>query len=243
MKPRTGGRGVWLAPAALGLLALALGALLLTVWRQPVLGLFLQPGRLEALVDRLGPAGPLAIVALQVLQIVVAPIPGQLVGIASGYLYGPWLGTAYSMAGVLLGNLLALQIARRWGRPVVERLVDAGALARADHVTQSIGLPVLWLIYLLPFLPGDTITLVAGLTEIPIRSIMLAVLFGRLPGIFISSCVGHTATALTARQWIAIGALALVAAAAVLRWRAPLQRRMWSLVERFSHRPTEGSEG
>ncbi len=225
----------WGAIVLLGIAA-ALGIVLLTVWREPVLGLFLQRGRLEALVRQLGPAGPLAIVGLQVVQIVLAPVPGQLVGLVSGLLYGPWLGTLYSMAGVLLGNAIAVAIARRWGRPAIERLVDARTLARVDRLTGRLGLPLLLLIYMLPFLPGDTLTLVAGLTDIPARHIMLAVLCGRLPGIFLSAFLGSSALLLTANQWIAVAAAAAVAIALLVRFRAALQQRLWALLERIAGR-------
>jgi len=227
----------------LGLAGLTLGILLLTVWREPVLALFLQRERLEALVARLGPAGPLAIIGLQIVQIVLAPVPGQVVGLASGYLYGPWLGTLYSMIGVLLGNTIAVLVSRHWGRPAVERLIDPGTLARVDRLTARLGLPLLLLIYILPFLPGDTITLVAGLTDIPLRSILLAVLCGRLPGIFISAFLGSTATALTARQWIAVIAIVAIAAVLIFRCRASLQRLMWTVVERASAREEKHPDG
>jgi len=235
--PRQAHRWLGIVAVVVGMGVLA--TLLLTAWREPVLGLYFHRDRLEALVHSLGPAGPLAIVALQVLQIVLAPVPGQLVGMASGFLFGPWLGTLYNMIGVVCGNALSLFIARRFGRAAVERLCDRRALARIDRLTGRLGLPVILLIYILPFLPGDTITLVAGLTDIPLRSIMLAVLFGRLPGIFISSLIGSRAGALTATQWAIIGIAVAAAAGIIYRYRAPLQERLWYLVERTSRREEE----
>jgi uncharacterized membrane protein YdjX (TVP38/TMEM64 family) len=221
-----------LAPVlALAALAVLL-VLLLTIWREPVLGLFANRERLQAWVHSLGAGGPLAIIGLQIVQIVVAPIPGQFVGLASGYLYGPWWGALYSMIGVILGNALALLIARRWGRPIVVRLVERDALARVDDLTQCLGLPVLLLIYIIPFLPGDSITLIAGLTAIPFQHIMLAVLVGRLPGICISAFLGSTATNLSAAQWVIIGVVVLVALAILYRCREALKRQAWALVDR-----------
>ncbi len=234
------GRIRWPIFAALGLLALGGAILLLTVWRAPVLALFLETGRLEALVRRLGPAGPLAIVGLQIAQVVAAPIPGQVIGLASGYLYGPWLGTLYSMAGLLLGTYLAVWLVRRWGRPIVERLVEAGTLARIDRLSERLGIPVLFLVFLLPFLPDDAILLVAGLTDLPLGGILLAALFGRLPGVLISCWLGRSARTLTAAQWIAIVGGVLLIAAPLYLWRERLQRLAWSLVERVTGRGKEG---
>ena len=57
----------------------------------------------------LGPRGPLVTIALNVAQVLLAPIPGQFVGIANGYLYGVWLGTLYSTVGLLIGTTATLQ--------------------------------------------------------------------------------------------------------------------------------------
>ncbi len=230
-------RGRPLLGALLGLVFLALLGLSLTAWREPVFGLFTQPGRLEALVKGLGPAGPLAIILLQMAQVVLAPIPGQVVGLASGYLFGPWLGTLYSMAGLFLGSLAAVCVVRRWGRPAIERLVDAPALARIDRLSRSLGLPLLFLIFVLPFLPDDLILLVAGLTDIPIPGIMIVATIGRLPGVLVSCWLGTGATRLSPVQWLMVIAATLALAAPVYHWRSSLERLMWSLVERVTGRP------
>ncbi len=230
-------RGRSLLGALLGLVLLALLVLTLTVWREPVLGLFTQTGRLEALVRGLGPAGPLAIILLQMAQVVLAPIPGQVVGLASGYLFGPWLGALYSMAGLFLGTFAAVCVVRRWGRPVVERLVGVPTLARIDRFSHSLGLPLLFLIFLLPFLPDDVILLVAGLTDIPIPAILAVAMAGRLPGVLVSCWLGRGATRLAPVQWLLIISAALALAAPIYRWRSSLERLMWSLVERITGRP------
>ncbi|MGQ9681166.1 MAG: TVP38/TMEM64 family protein [Anaerolineae bacterium] len=238
LRPR---QPVWLrlllATGLIGLLA----ALLWLLGRQPTLLLFLDRERLVAWVASLGPWGPLGIIGLQIVQIVAAPVPGQLVGIASGLLFGPWLGACFNMIGVLLGNLLALLLARRCGRPLVRRLVPASALARLDRLTAAAGLPIILAIYLLPFLPGDSITLVAGLTPIPLRHIMLAVAIGRLPGILLSSWVGASAAQLSRTQWILAGVAVSAGIVLVLAFRSRLQDRMWQLVDGLVRRRERGS--
>lgn len=225
-----------LIPALLGLLALLLGILALAIWGGPVLGLFREPERLEELLKGLGPAGPLAIIALQVAQVLAAPIPGQVVGLASGYLFGPWLGTLYSMIGLMLGTGLGVWLVRRWGRPVVERLVKAEVLARIDHFSQNLGMPLLFLVFLLPFLPDDAIILAAGLTDIPMPGILLAAFLGRLPGVLISAWLGTNAGALTPVQWAVIAAATIAIAAPVYYYRNSLEQRMWSLIGRIAGR-------
>ncbi len=231
-----------LAPALAGVAILALAVLLCTAWRGPLLALFTQPGRLEALVVRLGPFGPLGVIALQAAQVLVAPIPGQVLGLASGYLFGPWLGTLYSMLGLMLGSYLAVWLVRRWGRPLVERLLEPQALARVDRISGRLGVPLLFVVFLVPFLPDDAILLVAGLAGVPTGGILFAAFFGRLPGVFVAAWVGSHASGLSTAGWAAVVAVTLAVAVPVYRRRAALQRLAWSLLDRLPRRSRDTTE-
>lgn len=218
------------------LLASVAGVIAFTPWREQLFGLFMHADRLQALVERLGPAGPLAVILLQAAQVLFAPVPGQVLGLASGALFGPWLGTLYSMLGLLLGSFLAVWLVRRWGRPLVERLVDPQNLARIDRLSRRLGVPLLFLVFLVPFLPDDAILLIAGLTEMPTTVILLATLLGRLPGLLVSAFIGQSTMQLTPVQWTEVIAGAIIVAVPIYVWRGPLEQRIWSLVERFSGR-------
>ncbi|MCL6430924.1 MAG: TVP38/TMEM64 family protein [Anaerolineae bacterium] len=231
----------WTRAAALaarvlvGLAAAALCVLLLTTWRRPLLTLFEEPGHLQGLVRQLGPAGPLAVVLLQAAQVLLAPIPGQAVSVASGFLFGPWLGTLYSMLGLLAGTVAGLWLVRRWGRPLVERLVDPQTLARIDQLAGALGAPLLFLVCVLPFLPDDLIVLAAGLSRIPLAAIVAAALLGRLPSVLLAAHLGRGATALrlTTPQWLVIIVATLVLTAIAYALRGHGERAVWSLLERI----------
>lgn len=62
-----------------------------------------------------GADAPLAFVAIQALQVVVSPIPGELTGVLGGYLFGTWLGFAYSTVGLTVGSIMAFLLARWLG--------------------------------------------------------------------------------------------------------------------------------
>lgn len=230
--PRPGARRLLAALAGLAIVALA--TLLFTVWRGPTLALFTQRDRLLSLIARLGPLGPLGIILLQAAQVVAAPIPGHALGVVSGYLYGVWLGTCYSMVGLAVGTCTATWLVRRWGRPLVERLLDREALARVDRISGRLGLPLLFLVFLVPFLPDDAILLVAGLASLPLTGILIAALLGRLPGVLVSAWVGASAGAFSPVQWAAAVVAALAIAIPLYRWREQLARATWALIERIA---------
>ena len=140
-----------------------------------------DPAWLRSRIAALGPLAPLAFVTLQTAQVVVAPIPGQLLGGVGGYLFGPLRGTVYSMVGVLLGSAVVFVAARSYGRPYVERVVDADALDRWDGLVERTGLAGLFACFLLPTFPDDLLCFVAGLTDIRLRTFLALVLVGRTP--------------------------------------------------------------
>ena len=63
-------------------------------------------------------------------------------------------------------------LARRFGRPLVERYVDPQLMVRLDDMVERYGMVFIFLVFLLPFLPDDALCLLAGLTTFPLGSII-----------------------------------------------------------------------
>lgn len=149
-----------------------------------------NPSKLRDLVQDAGAWGPLILIIIQYLQLLLAPIPGTVASVLAGTMFGPWLGTLYSMIGAMLGTLTVLVLSRRLGRPFVERFVKQDILEKLDYIAQKAGVLVFFLIFLIPALPDDVVCYVAGLSKIPIRTLMLVSFVGRLPGYLVSAFVG-----------------------------------------------------
>lgn len=180
-----------------------------------------------------GPWGPLVSIALNVAQVLLAPIPGQFVGLANGYLYGVWLGTLYSMAGLLIGTTLAMVLGRRFGRPLVERLVNPKTLARWDRIADRQGPQFFFLVFLLPLLPDDVACFLIGLSPLSISRMLLLATPARVPGVFVSCWLGAYATALPWWAWIPLGGGATGAAWVFWRHQAQLENLMIRLIRRI----------
>jgi uncharacterized membrane protein YdjX (TVP38/TMEM64 family) len=216
----TGCTEAWRSWGAAGLVLLVLAALVgwLAIQGLSFESLF-NAQRLRSLILGWGAWGGLALVGLQIVQILLAPIPGQVLGLVGGYLYGPWLGSALNMSGTLIGSGLAMWLARRFGRPLVERLVARRWLDRLDGFARRRGAAVFFLIFLFPCLPDDAACFVAGLSLLPLRELLLIVLVGRLPGVFIPNWLGAHATELSPGQWLAVILLMMPIAAAFWHWQ------------------------
>jgi len=220
-KVLVGGAGLLLSIAAI------------VAWREPIASFFGDPAGVKAFVRRWGALGPLAIVLLQVAQVILAPVPGQVVGLASGYLFGAAMGTLYSWVGVVLGSAIAFWLAKAFGRPLVERLVSRERLERFDTYARRGGLFFLLLFFLFPFLPNDIACFVAGLTPLPIPSLILVAALGRLPGIAVSSLMGANVFRLTTEGWALFIALLLVVTILFRRYQARMEEAILGIVARI----------
>ena len=96
-------------------------------------GIYSSSDRLSKFLQGLGPYSPAVFVLLQVLQVIAAPFPGELTGVAGGYAYGETLGFLLSTIGLSLGSWVAFELASILGRPFVERH-QTDELHKVPHV-------------------------------------------------------------------------------------------------------------
>jgi len=213
-------------------------------WREPVWAFGCLPSafsdreQIQAWVVGFGPWGPLVSVGLNVAQVLLAPVPGQFVGLVNGYLYGVGLGTLYSMAGLMVGTALAMGLGRWLGRPLVERVVNPATLARWDRVTDQQGPLFFFLLFLFPFIPDDVACFLIGLSSLAIPRMVVLAMLGRLPGVFVSCWVGAHATALPWWAWVPLGGGAAALAWGFWRYQGQLEEAVVRVIQRVVKRDT-----
>ena len=223
-----------LQTALAALLALALVAGALALWRTEVWRVLANREQLLLIVEHSGPWGGVVIVVLEIAQVLLGPIPGQLVGIVAGYLYGPITGTLLCMVGLTLGTALAIWMARRLGRPLVERFASPALIERVDGYAQRRGAMAFFVIFLIPFLPDDLCCLIAGLTPLPIGEVLVLAIIGRAPGVIVSTLIGARARSLTWVEMALMGGGAILLAALFWHYRERLETAMFRVLDRWS---------
>lgn len=181
---------------------------------------------LEALVAQLGAWGPLALIVINAVQIVVAPLPGYVMQIAAGYLYGPVWGGVYGAVGLVIGAMLAMGLARYFGRPLAEQLVGAGRLERWERVTFSTSTLVWFAILLAP--TGDLPYFLAGLAKVSFAKILLLTFAIRVPSTMVVAAAGAGVWLLPGWQLALVLAMLGLATALLMRY----QERLLALVDR-----------
>ncbi|MEF8756908.1 MAG: TVP38/TMEM64 family protein [Halobacteriales archaeon] len=154
------------------------------------LPLLTDPAATRELIRGFGLWGPLVLIALQAGQVVLAPVPGQVLAVVAGYLYGAWLGTLYNMIGIAVGSTIAFWIGRRYGRLYAESIVHEKALARFDAIDDGHVRLALFFFFLVPGLPDDVLCFFGGLTRVPIPQLVLIAVVGRAPAFFLVNVFG-----------------------------------------------------
>jgi uncharacterized membrane protein YdjX (TVP38/TMEM64 family) len=177
-----------------------------------------DPAWVRTTVDGAGPYAPLAFVALQATQVVLAPIPGQTLAVVGGFLFGP-VGAVYSVVGVAVGSAVVLVLSRRYGRPFVERVVTDDVLDRFDTFVDDYGLPGLVVVFSLPTFPDDAICALAGLTPLRLRTVLVVLVLARTPTFVLATLVGDGLAGAQYRLVVGILVCAAVVVVAVYVFR------------------------
>lgn len=208
-----------------GILVTALTVLVVAVMLSPLRELFTSPERLRETVQSYGALGPIIVVGIHILQVVIAPIPGQGIDLANGYLFGWWGGALVSLIGISLGTMIAISLAKKFGRPLVEILVGPKGLASVRAYTHSRSQWLFFILFLLPGTPDDLLCFAIGLTSISLwRAVAIAVL-GRLPGVLAAVGIGATGRGLNVLEFTIVAAVVSLLAGWIL-WKTPLGKAM-----------------
>jgi len=133
-------------------------------------------------LSRLGIFAPIMMLIIQVLQVLVAPIPVQPVSIASGYIFGAFWGFLIAYSGLVIGSFIAFYIGKIFGRPLVERIVSERIMNKYDGYIQKVSVFILTLIYFLPLFPDDEITYILGMSKTKIKKLSIPIFFGKIGG-------------------------------------------------------------
>lgn len=158
-----------------------------------------------------GVLAPLVFILIQAVQVVVAPIPGQVVALVAGYLFGPVAGTVYSLTGVLIGSAVAFSLSKRYGRTFVEDVIHEDVIDRFDEFVDTVGVPGLFAFVVIPGLPDDAICFLSGLTKWKLPTFIAVISVGRLPAYVLTVYAGGQLAGGRFRSALAIIAAVVVA--------------------------------
>lgn len=179
----------WLAGVSIAVVAVLIVPLTLFVWNW--LRSFSQED-FQDYVRSFGALGPVVMLGLQILQVFIALIPGEIVESAAGYILGPWLGTAVCYLGIGIASSLIFTLTRRYGVKLVEVFVAREKINELRFLnTEQKRNNLIFLLFFIPGTPKDLLTYFVGLTDIKLSHFLLLSMVARIPSMVSSTFGGH----------------------------------------------------
>lgn len=172
---------------AVSILGLAL-IVLASIWAWRA-GILTDRKAMADFIGSLGVWAPLGFTLVQILQVVVPIIPGGVSCLAGVLMFGPLKGFLLNYVGIVLGSLILFLLARRLGRPLLERLFKPSLIERYDAWTREGGRfsKLFAAAIFLPMAPDDFLCALAGTTRMRLGFFTLVVVLGKPLSIFLYS--------------------------------------------------------
>jgi uncharacterized membrane protein YdjX (TVP38/TMEM64 family) len=172
---------------------LVIGIMTYLSWRYLpwMIQLVKNPEKFKAYLNSFGSISVFVFIFFQALQVVIAAIPGELIQVAGGYIYGTFFGTVYSVAGITLGTIAAFFIARGLGFRLLKKAIPDQNLEKFTMMLNRPGSEiVMFLLFLIPGLPKDILVYIAGLTPVKPLQFFVLCIVARLPALLATSYLG-----------------------------------------------------
>lgn len=223
--------------AVLGAVCLVpLVAIGLCLWRSGLLSDIHSVYELRTLIDCAGPLAWLVFFILQMLTVIIAPIPSNVTMAAGAMALGFVRALLIGVAAIICGSLIIFLVARRLGRRAVRRLVDRGVLDKYLPLIEEKQDMFLFLTLLFPFFPDDTLCILAGLTSMPTARFFLIMAVARPWGLVVAALVGSGVIRLPLWGWGALFTAMCALFFFAMKYSAPIEEALLRAVRRLTRR-------
>jgi uncharacterized membrane protein YdjX (TVP38/TMEM64 family) len=141
-------------------------------------------------VNSYGKAAPLVFIGLQILQVILAPFPGELTGFIGGYLFGAFKGFLFSSIGLTIGSLINFALGRFLGKRFIRRWIPKKYFNKFNSLLKRQGVIIIFIFFIFPGFPKDYFSFFLGISALPYKIFIFIASVGRMPGTFILSLQG-----------------------------------------------------
>ena len=136
--------------------------------------------------------GALALVLISAAQVVVALVPGEVVEIAAGYVFGSWIGSFLCLVGIVLGSSTTILLVRRFGARFVYAIYPKEKIDALPIINDPAKRNMLtFILFAIPGTPKDLFTYAIGLTDMSIPLYIALTTVARFPSVILSTVSGN----------------------------------------------------
>ena len=178
---------------ALTFIVVILVCVALTLALIPVFASYNDSEKLVSYIEGFGIWGAFVLVGIQIFQIILALIPGELVEFVSGVIYGTLWGTVICLVGVALGELLVYMLVKWLGMRFLNKIISPREFKKLTFLNDEKKLEyVVFLLFFIPGTPKDVLTYFMPLTKIDVRRFLAISTIARIPSVLSSAYAGAT---------------------------------------------------
>lgn len=137
-----------------------------------------------------GAFGVFVAISLQVIQVFIALIPGEIVEIGLGFAYG-WLGgSLLCLIGVAIASAMIFWLMKKFGIKLGQYFVSVSKINDLKFINdEKRFVRITFLLYLIPGTPKDLLTYFLALTKMSLKDFLAITIFARIPTV-VSSAIG-----------------------------------------------------
>lgn len=174
-------------------------------------------------------------IGLQIVQIIISVIPGQVFQMAAGYIYGFWPALLFAMTGAVAGTAISFMLAKVLGRDFLHIFFGEERMTYyIERLNSKKMYAIVFFLYLIPGIPKDMVSYAAGVSEIKFKPFLIISALGRLPGMIGCLLMGYMIMEENYAGAIVIGFFAVVAFFVCIALRKKIQ----VLLDRFYEKIT-----
>jgi len=154
--------------------------ILLMVVTAIIFSKYINKESLQTIVQSTGSLGILLYFLIEVIYVTLTPLLNTIILITSGYLFGGHTGFIINFLATTLGLFLIIFLVKKYGRPLLKKIVSQKIYYNFDKITQKVGPITLLIVYILPFTPDDELTYVVSAGSIGIKRFIFPILIGSM---------------------------------------------------------------
>lgn len=169
----------------------------------PMMDFLKDPTALKQQLESYGILGKGILVLCMTLQVVFVFLPGEIIEVLAGFLYGPMEGMFLCLLGAALGSSIIYLFVQKLGLRFIDKFIGKGKLEEVSFLKNQdrLGI-VLFIIFFIPGTPKDIITYFMPLTNMSLSKFLLITSIARIPSV-ISSTIGGNALGLAQYEFMA----------------------------------------
>jgi len=138
--------------------------------------------------------GSWGLLVVMIIQTIIAPIPSEALLMFSGMIGIDLLKIViFGGSGLIIGSVIAFYIAKLGGKPIITKLVGEKWIGRVDRWVERKGTKAIFFTRLIPIIPFDLISYMAGITKLEFKYYLLATVLGAFPRSLMLAIIGVSA--------------------------------------------------